>query len=368
MKQAVRLALLACASFVALAFAGPALAAYAPRIVVGTTTDAAGDTATVITVTQTPEEDPAARILIFAPTEFAANISQAAGAQIGTVTGRVQAADLGGAIVPVEGTVTVANAAQAAGASAAAAGCLGTTTHQAVWLMNLSAGGQSLPAPVPVFVDRTTGAEQAIGSLKLQICLPPGDLPPNTPGRATLGIKLVEASLTLRGVFQTPATAGAYRWTGVFTPYTPRTGRANALGTVESQSVVRTPARLTLTGRRVVQRIGRTRRTRTLARLSGTLRAGGEAVEGAQVDIMVGNRRVARVRTGANGTFRATVRLTRTTTFRARATAAATSEAGGCVPLIPLAPGVNATCSAVTTSAVAATSNAARVTVRRGRR
>ena len=366
MKQAIRLALVGCASFLALAFAGPALAAYAPRIVVTTTTDAAGNPATTITVAQTPEEDPAARIVIYAPPAFAASLSQAAGTQIGTVTGRVQAADLGGAIVPVEGTVTVASAAQATAFSAAAAACLGTATHEAVWLLNLAAGGQSLPSPVPVFVDRTTGVEQAIGSLKLQICLPPGDVPAGTPGRAVLGIKLVESSLTLRGVFQTPATPGEYRWTGIFTPYTPRTGRPNIAGTVQSQAVVRSPARLTLTGRRVVQRVSRkSKRTRTFARLTGLLRAGGEPVAGARVDILVGNRRVARATTGANGSFRVTIRLTRTTTFRARATAAASSETGGCTPPIPLPTGGAAACTTVTVGAVSATSNTARVTVPR---
>ena len=360
MKHPTRLALLACVSSLALAFAGSALAAYAPRIVVATTTDTAGNAATAITVSQRPEEDPPFRIFIYAPIGFTANLSQAAGAQIGTVRGQVQAGpELGGAIIPVEGTVTVANAAQAAAASAAAAACLGTARHQAVWLLNLSAGGQALPAPVPLFVDPTAGTEQGIGSYKLQICLPPGDLPPGTPGRAVQGIKLVSATLTLTGVFSTPGigSGGEFRWTGLFTPYTPGTGRPNPAGTVQSQSVVRSAARLTLTGRRVVQRVSRrSRRTATFARLTGQFRAGGEGVEGARVDILVGNRRVRRVTTGANGSFRLTVRVTRTTTFRARATAAASSQTGGCSPAIP-----NTTCTTVTVGAVTATSNTARV-------
>jgi hypothetical protein len=352
MRSSLRPALLACASIVALALAAPGLAAYTPRLVVTTSATAAGGS-TAINVAQGTDDDPTARIVIYAPPGFTATLSQAASSQVGTVSGRVQAADLGGTIIPVEGTVTVANAAEAAAASAAAAACLGTAAHQAVWLMNLSAA-RPFPAPVPIFLDPTTGAEQAFGSLKLQICLPPGDVPAGTPGRAVFGINLVEATLTTTAVFAAPAAAGEYRWTGVFTPYTPRTGRPNAAGSVQSQSVARTPARLSLTGKRVVA--GGKKRRVTSARLAGQLRAGGAGVSGASVQIVANGRPVGTVRTGAGGTYRITLRLTKTTTFRARATAGATSTTGGCTPIVP-----STTCTTVSTASISATSNSVRV-------
>src|SRR5215208_3208173 len=60
-------------------------------------------------------------------------------------------------------------------------GCTGQATHAAVWLLNLTLAGQTLP--VPVYVDRvTTGAETGFAGLKLQVCFSSPDVPASAGG------------------------------------------------------------------------------------------------------------------------------------------------------------------------------------------
>ncbi len=71
------------------------------------------------------------------------------------------AADLGGALLPLTGTVQVraANGTYLSGTTqvpiaAAATQCTGTATHTAYWVLILQAAGQTLE--LPVFVDQVT--------------------------------------------------------------------------------------------------------------------------------------------------------------------------------------------------------------------
>jgi hypothetical protein len=79
--------------------------------------------------------------------------------------------------------------------------CTGTATHTAFWILNLSASGQTLQ--VPAFIDDIplTNPLSSTANTRIQICLPPPDVPAGTPGRAALGAKVVSATLNLTDVF-----------------------------------------------------------------------------------------------------------------------------------------------------------------------
>ena len=349
MTKRFRLAV-AVAALGSLVFAAPALGAFEPRL---TVTASEGEVA--LRAALVAQDDPPARIVFYAPTGWSASLGQAPGTQIGTVTGRVTVADFGGAEVPVTGVVRTDNPANYV------ANPCSPGSHGAVWLLVLTAGTTQLQ-PVPMYVDVASGAEAAFASLKITLCLPPPDVPPGTPGRATNGVKLLDATITLQNVFTTGA---GNRWTAVFTPYTPGVGQVNVPGTAESQSVTRLGARLTITARRI------RRGGRFFARITGRLRVGAEGIGDATVRLTANGRAAGSARTNENGGFSKTVRIKRTTRFRARATAAGTEQSGGCEPLLPLPTGGTARCTVVTLGSFTAASNTARVTVpkrKRGRR
>src|SRR5215211_1487992 len=168
-----RLGLVGAGAVAALAFASVALAAYSPTLTTTRHVDLAGGaTTTDITFAQTNADDPTARVVIYAPAGFSATLNQAAGAQIGTLEGSVVAGGLAGATVPVGGTITVGDP-NSPTLRAAAKQCTGSEAHTAIWLLNVTAAGQSLPAPVPVYVDRlTTTPLSSFASTSLQLCLP----------------------------------------------------------------------------------------------------------------------------------------------------------------------------------------------------
>ena len=248
MSKTIRMLLLGLVSAIALSSVGTALAAYtSPSLRV---TD--DRSAVTIRYTVSATDDPTAKLTFYAPTGYSASLAAAAGTTLGTVTAQGTAADLGGALLPLTGTVQ----ARAAGGTylsgttqvpiaAAATQCTGTPAHTAYWVLILQAAGQTLE--LPVFVDSPavgTGAS-AFATSSIQACLPPPDVPTGTPGRATFGFKLTQVDFKVNGVF-TSAGSGQPRWRVLATPYTPNTGRANAAGSVEAQSVIPFPRTLSL--------------------------------------------------------------------------------------------------------------------------
>jgi hypothetical protein len=231
MKKSIRAALLACAVLGALAFAGSALASYAPKLVVGPADPGkTGSGGTIrIGVVVGSSDDPTAKVQIYVPNGFAI-ATPAAGTTIGTVTATASAADLGGAILPLTGNLVVTSP-----NPTAAAQCLGSETASQYWDLHLSAAGQTLD--VPLYVVTASAPEQAAGyQAKLEVCLPPPDVPVGTPGRATFGAKLLSATMGVNPITQ-PSAPGSYRWTSIWTPYTPGKGTPNPAGTVETQSI-----------------------------------------------------------------------------------------------------------------------------------
>lgn len=303
MRKASRLALLAGMTLLALAFAGSSLAAYTPKLVVHTNHKVGSGGPVTISVTTTKDDDATAATVIYAPLGFTPQLGQAAGATLGNVTAHVQALGISAdTILPLEGTVVVADAtdptlaAQVAGCTRTAVG----TQHSAVWVLVLTAAGQTLR--VPVTLDSITAAPEAdFAQAKLSICLPSPYIP-TSAGGATFGAKLLDASFTLDNVFNNPPSRGAFTWRAIFTPYTTGTGNPNAAGTVEARATVRIPSQLSLKAKVVSKK-------KHTVRLTGKLSEGGQGIGGVTVTLLIGRLKASALKarytakTSSNGSF-----------------------------------------------------------------
>ncbi|MGZ4371856.1 MAG: hypothetical protein ACXVRQ_06635, partial [Gaiellaceae bacterium] len=184
MKTILRLAVLAAAGTAVLAFAGNALATQKLSVKQSTTS-------LTIKVSQAQTDAQPARISIYVPTGYTINASAAPGSKIGSTSGTVFSRDasiplpLSGDVIAVPPTTN-------------APGC-DPATHIAVWNLALSVAGQSIN--IPVHVDQLSGAEAALGSYKLVVCLAPDDIPVGTPGRSPNGARLLDATFTVDNVF-----------------------------------------------------------------------------------------------------------------------------------------------------------------------
>ena len=302
MKKTIRFAMLLGASFASLAFAGSALAAFSPKLVVSSATpQAAGGGGPVrIGALIANTDDPTAKVSIYVPTGYQVNTTSAVGTKLGDVTATASAADIGGAILPLTGELDVA-----APDAAAAAQC--QTTDVQMWNLKLTAAGQTLN--VPVHLVQANAGESASGySYKLVICLPPPDVPSGTPGRATFGAKLLSATFAVSAITQ-PAASGDFRWTSLWTPYNPGKGTPNAAGSVETQAVrhIPTQVQLNVTKKKVTttktKRINGKRRViktvRTLVKFSSSVTENGSAPASAVITTTAAGKKVG----GASGSF-----------------------------------------------------------------
>lgn len=232
MKQALRTALFAIAALTTLAFASSAFASFAPKLVVSST-DVGGPTRIGVVISNT--DDPTAQALIYVPNGYAI-AAPAPGTKLGDVTATVSAADLNGQILPLTGELDAISAAQLtpAGQQAVAA-CSQSGTPTQIWDLHMSVNGQTIDIPVSVIP--ATATEMAAGyQAKLCVFLPPPDVPSTNPARAVFGAKLLSATFTTSAISE-PSTTGNYRWTSLWTPYTPGAGTPNAAGSVETQSI-----------------------------------------------------------------------------------------------------------------------------------
>jgi hypothetical protein len=232
MKRAARAALAATAGLGALLLAGAASAANTATISVSYSPMKPGSAqATTIKVDASHTDSSIAQVNIYTG---AATVSSggAPNTQIGQVDATANAHDVpGGLILPLSGPVTTADPAQYT-TNACSPG-----SNLAVWVMNLSAAGQTLA--IPIFVNPTSGASVALGAYDLKICLPPWDTPPGSPGHSFMGAQLLTADLTLNKVVTAPGSTSA--WDALFTPYAPGTGVPNPAGTFEARAVVALP-------------------------------------------------------------------------------------------------------------------------------
>lgn len=299
MKKTIRVAVAAGAAIGALAFAGSALAAYTSPKIVASSQGAAGMRIGAVVANT---DDPTARVAIYIPNGYTIGTATA-GSKLGTVTATAAAADLGGAILPLTGELDAVDpntltAAQKAGVSI----CLNGQSATQTWVLHLTAAGQTLD--VPMLVVPAAGPEATVGyQAKLLVCLPPPDVPSGTPGRAQFGAKLLSATFGVSAI-AAPAATGDSRFTSVFTPYNPGVGTVNAAGTVETQSVVHVPTKLTLTytkKRVLTTKLVKGKRVRavgTRVAYSSTVTEAGKPATGTVV-ATAGGKKVG----GAKGTF-----------------------------------------------------------------
>jgi hypothetical protein len=140
------------------------------------------------------------------------------------------------------------------------------------------------------------------------ICLPPPDVPVGTPGRAQFGAKLLSATFAVSAITQ-PTASGDFRWTSLWTPYTPGKGTANAAGSVETQAIRHLPtqAKLTVTKKKVTttktKRVNGKKRViktvRTLVRFNTKVDENGTAPANAVITTTAAGKKVG----GASGSF-----------------------------------------------------------------
>ena len=327
MKTILRLAVLAVAGTAVLAFAGNALATQKLSVKQSTTS-------LTIKVSQAQTDAQPARISIYVPTGYTINASATPGSKIGSTSGTVFSRDasiplpLSGDVIAVPPTTN-------------APGC-DPATHIAVWNLALSVAGQSIN--LPVHVDQLSGAEAALGSYKLVVCLAPDDVPVGTPGRSPNGARLLDATFTVDNVFTVPA--GQSVWKTITTPYAPGVGAPNVAGTVETRAFVANGA-VTL-AKKVNARA-------RLVKFSGKVTQAGGPVAGARVSLLVNGKSAGfTARANASGNYSLVLKKKgkkTTSTFQARTTVAERDiTATGCASPTPGVPGgcVSATASPFT--------------------
>lgn len=236
MKKSLRLALLACASFAGLAFAGPALASYTPSLTIEQSSYKLGAPFTAdLFIAAAEADDPSAKLTIFSPAGYGVNLTKAPGTKVGSAVAIVKVAALGGAPVPLAGDVVVGNPADATLQAISAKCRNGATTNQAVLVLNLALQGQA-PIPFPVFVNKA-------GPLTaFEICVPHPDVSSTNP----TGARILLLDATIKGVFTNPSASNGYEWSTLFTPYNPTTKVPNPAGTIEWRTYVGLPSKLTL--------------------------------------------------------------------------------------------------------------------------
>jgi hypothetical protein len=218
-----------------------------------------------------PENQPAAKVAVYVPFGYSVDLAIPVGTTIGTTdaraTGSAGAARLQGNIV--------ADSPMRYSSDPAAIACAGPSPHAAVWLLQLASGPTSLP--VAVFVDPTSGVETGLGMYKLQLCLPPPDVP-SSAGGAPSGLRITDLFAELTRGVTNPAAPADFLWRALVTPFVPGTTTQNVAGTDEARSIVVLPQVLTVQGRY-------DRKTKSIV-LTGTLTLSG-AKAGAGVDVNV---------------------------------------------------------------------------------
>jgi hypothetical protein len=272
MKKSIRLALMAGACFLGLAFAAPAFSAYSPSLIMEQSSYKLGAPITADVFLAIPKNDDAtAKVTIFSPVGFNANLTQAPGTQIGVVAAHVKAKMAGDAVFTLRGNVVAADPTNST-LQAAAAKCTGSSLHNAIWVLNASLQGQTIQ--IPDYVDK-------VGPLVTQqVCLPSPDVPFEMGG-AVLGAQLFAADFTIKNVFTNAGTNGDYEWSGIFTPYVPGpAGTVNTAGTVEARTLVGLPTSLTL--KRVLAKHG--------FKLVGQLKVAGVNPVGVKLDLYSGKK------------------------------------------------------------------------------
>jgi hypothetical protein len=304
-----KLGALAVVSAFAAVFAGSAFGALSPTLAVSGSRlgadEAFGPTFRIAT---NATDEPVARFTVYVPLNWTLSSPSSPSSTIGTVNAKFRLADRSGSVVAGKGSIV----ADTKGAPGQASSC-DNATHDAAWLMNVTVEGQAVV--VPMFVDRASGSEAAYASYRIVMCPPASEVAASTAGRAPLGAKLVEADFNV-SAFTGGSAQGEQLWRVLATPFATGTASAATTGSVEAQSLMRSPTIVRLSAKH-------TKGSRTVT-LSGYLKENGSPIANVPIAIGSGTRStrlktLRTVRTSDNGTFSLRVALPKTLWFGATA-------------------------------------------------
>jgi hypothetical protein len=297
MAKRYRLAVITTFLLGSLAFAVPAFASYSPRLAVTSQSQALGSSGVRIKFSTSGQDDATQKIAILVPKGYTVNTGAGSGAKIGTVSATVIAADVK-ATAKSSGALVVAGRGEF---PTEAQGCSGNASPNAVWTFTLVVRGTAFR--VPVFVDTSpTQPGSSFGVATLSICFASGDTPKGFPGRAVLGSKVINFTLTTNAI-SLPKEKGTYRWRSSVTPYGEGTGNPNTKGVVEVQSLQPLPLELSLSAKVDPARKGSSKVT-----LSGTFAASGDPIPGIFLTLLRGSsphglKRLGVISTNSQGQF-----------------------------------------------------------------
>jgi hypothetical protein len=299
MRRVIRLALVAGAAVVSLAFTSSAWASYSPSLTVTASSNKPGAaTSLLLGHIQSDADDPTAKDTVYVPLGYGVNLSQPVGTKIGDISGDLILRGLGNTHVELKASENHIFADNPTNYTAESLQCTGRPTHEAVWRLDITIAGQQLH-PL-LYVDHvTTAPENTFAAAKIQLCLAG---PVGTPN----GAQLLFAFFDINGVFRNPATTTDRIWRAVFTPYVAGTPNPNPAGTTEGQAVV--PGRVSLT-----------MATKSLKRgvviVSGRLLVDGRAFGGALVELYKpgSDKRVGKGKTNGKGKYAIRIKIKKKT-------------------------------------------------------
>jgi hypothetical protein len=257
--------------------ASAATAGAVPRLIVFESSyRPAKSTSVDAALVQPPSDRPPAKIkLTLQGGDIDLSKTSAAVAGAAAVVARTApSSSFAGATVTFSGPIMVANPVDHLLDGAA---CTGSGLHDAVWTLQLSAGGQSFP--ITLYIDRNTTSLQ--GRWIVALC-PASPFVPEGDGGAPFGGSLQQLFLHLTGVYENGASKGIYHWWGLVTPYVAGTSSPDTNATVETRALIPVPYQLGLT---------RLRAAAGSVRFAGSIHAFDFVFSGTRLDVYAGTKK-----------------------------------------------------------------------------
>ena len=183
-----------------------------------------------------PNADPTAKLTIFSPIGYSANLTAAPGTKIGAVVARVKAKAVAGALLTLAGDVLVANPADPA-IQAASTQCRTPRPTR-------RSGSWHEPAGPEGHRSRSSSTRSARSSPSRSAC-PRRTFLPEMAARL-FGAQLFAADFTIKNVFTNAGATGGYEWAGISRRTPPAHRRRTRSGTLEARTYVGLPSSLTL--------------------------------------------------------------------------------------------------------------------------
>ena len=231
MKKSIRLALIAGACFLGLAFAAPAFSAYNPSLIMEQSSYKLGGATTAdVFIAIDPDADPTAKLTIFSPIGYTANLTAAPGHQD---RHRRRAREGQGD----RRSAADARRRRARGESGRPGDPgRGDQVHRQDDAQH-DLGPEHQPAGADRSRSRSSSTRSARSSPSRSACLR-RTFRPRWVARSSAR-SCSPADFTIKNVFTNAGATGGYEWSGIFTPYTPGTSTPNPAGTVEARTLRR---------------------------------------------------------------------------------------------------------------------------------